>query len=86
MPAYQMYGVCSQLVVHHSVNGLCCLWSAKTAFFWQKLDSAEWPRPILTVHVRHGKNAAESDYYPGEDYMAAVKTLQGRYRYRELDE
>ena len=52
---------------------------AEELLSWQEL-----PRPILTVHIRHGKHRHESDYYPTEDYLQAVEIMKQRHGYRSV--
>lgn len=53
--------------------------AAQEILRWDKL-----PRPILTVHVRHGKKKWEGEYYSNDDFMQAVKTMKERHGYRSL--
>lgn len=53
--------------------------AAQEILQWDKL-----PRPVLAVHVRHGKKTWEGKYYSNDDFMQAVKTMKDRHGYRSL--
>lgn len=52
---------------------------AQEVLHWNEL-----PRPILALHVRHGKKSFEGKYYSNDDFMTAVLTMRDRHGFRSL--
>jgi len=53
--------------------------TAKNALGWDTL-----PKPILTLHVRHGKKIHESAYYPNEDFLTVITKMRGKHGFKSL--
>lgn len=53
--------------------------AAKRAMHWYDLD-----RPILALHVRHGKKDWEGKYYSNDDFLTAIMAMQRLHGFKSL--
>lgn len=44
----------------------------------------ELPRPVLAIHVRHGKKIWEGKYYSNEDFMKAALEMKKRHGFQSI--